>query len=570
MEIWNKYIKKYAFLFCLCISFLIVEALCDLMQPTIMSKIIDSGVANKNLDLVTKKGIKMLLVAGLGAICAIMRNIISSNVSLRFAADLRSDLYRKVNSFSFENKDKFETASLITRLTNDVTQIQNFVHGLMRILIKAPVTGIGCIIMVALLNKRLVAVLIIIIPIIFILIGLSMKIGYPYFSKLQKALDKVNSIIREYLAGVRVVKAFNNYYYEIGKFRKANKKLSEIGMTSARAMIIFSPAITLIVNIGIVSVLWFGGIYVNTGKMQVGEIIAFTNYMTQLLFSLMMVFNVFNVFIRAKASAERVKEVLTQENNIVESKKEVITNIEGKVEFKNVDFGYIEGINVLNNISFKCNKGQLIGIIGSTGSGKTTLVNLIPRFYDINHGEIKIDGVNVKDYLKKTLNSKIAIVPQKNVLFSGTIAENIRWGKENATQDEVIMAAKIAQAHNFITSFEKGYDTVLGQGGINLSGGQKQRIAIARALLKDAEIIILDDSTSAVDVQTEAKIREALKQYSKDITFIMIAQRISSVMNADNIIVLENGKIEAQGVHNELLKSCEIYKAIYRSQFGDD
>lgn len=570
MEIWNKYIKKYAFLFCLCISFLIVEALCDLMQPTIMSKIIDSGVANKNLDFVTKKGIKMILVAGLGAICAIMRNIISSNVSLRFAADLRSDLYRKVNSFSFENKDKFETASLITRLTNDVTQIQNFVHGLMRILIKAPVTGIGCIIMVALLNKRLVAVLIIIIPIIFILIGLSMKIGYPYFSKLQKALDKVNSIIREYLAGVRVVKAFNNYYYEIGKFRKANKKLSEIGMASARAMIIFSPAITLIVNIGIVSVLWFGGIYVNTGKMQVGEIIAFTNYMTQLLFSLMMVFNVFNVFIRAKASAERVKEVLIQENNIVESKKEVITNIKGKVEFKNVDFGYIEGINVLNNINFKSNKGQLIGIIGSTGSGKTTLVNLIPRFYDISHGEIKIDGVNVKDYLKKTLHSKIAIVPQKNVLFSGTIAENIRWGKENATEDEIIMAAKIAQAHNFITSFEKGYDTVLGQGGINLSGGQKQRIAIARALLKDAEIIILDDSTSAVDIQTEAKIREALKQYSKDITFIMIAQRISSVMNADNIIVLENGKIEAQGVHNELLKSCEIYKAIYRSQFGDD
>lgn len=570
MEIWNKYIKKYAFLFCLCISFLIVEALCDLMQPTIMSKIIDSGVANKNLDFVTKKGIKMILVAGLGAICAIMRNIISSNVSLRFAADLRSDLYRKVNSFSFENKDKFETASLITRLTNDVTQIQNFVHGLMRILIKAPVTGIGCIIMVALLNKRLVVVLIIIIPIIFILIGLSMKIGYPYFSKLQKALDKVNSIIREYLAGVRVVKAFNNYYYEIGKFRKANKKLSEIGMASARAMIIFSPAITLIVNIGIVSVLWFGGIYVNTGKMQVGEIIAFTNYMTQLLFSLMMVFNVFNVFIRAKASAERVKEVLIQENNIVESKKEVITNIKGKVEFKNVDFGYIEGINVLNNINFKSNKGQLIGIIGSTGSGKTTLVNLIPRFYDISHGEIKIDGVNVKDYLKKTLHSKIAIVPQKNVLFSGTIAENIRWGKENATEDEIIMAAKIAQAHNFITSFEKGYDTILGQGGVNLSGGQKQRIAIARALLKDAEIIILDDSTSAVDIQTEAKIREALKQYSKDITFIMIAQRISSVMNADNIIVLENGKIEAQGVHNELLKSCEIYKAIYRSQFGDD
>lgn len=566
MDIWGKYINKYIKLFIIGISFLITEAICDLMQPRIMSTIIDIGVANNDLEFIISKGFQMLLITGLGAICAIMRNIISCNVSLKFGTDLRSDLFKKVNSFSFENMDNFDTASLITRLTNDVTQIQNFIHGLMRILIKAPITGIGCIIMVLSLNKNLVFILFIIVPIAFLLIVLNMKIGYPFFSKLQKALDNVNSIMRQYLAGVRVVKAFNRFDYEISRFSKANNKLSDIGIATSRIMAFFSPCITLIVNLGIAAVIYLGGFYVNKGQMKVGQIMAAVNYMTQFLFSLMMISNVFNVFIRAKASCERVSEVLLQQNNIIESNKEIITNVKGKIEFKNVSFSY-KNSKILNNITFKCLPNQTIGIIGSTGSGKTTLINLIPRFYDVSSGEIKIDCVNVKDYKQAILRQKIALVPQKNILFTGTIADNIKWGNQNAALEQIINVAKIAQAHDFIMEFKNGYDTVLGQGGVNLSGGQKQRIAIARALLKNSEILILDDSMSAVDIETDFEIRKGLKQLTN--TCIIIAQRINSVMNLDNILVLENGSIVAQGNHNELMKICKVYKDIYYSQIGE-
>lgn len=566
MDIWGKYINKYIKLFIIGISFLMTEAICDLMQPRIMSTIIDIGVANNDLEFIISKGFQMLLITGLGAICAIMRNIISCNVSLKFGTDLRSDLFKKVNSFSFENMDNFDTASLITRLTNDVTQIQNFIHGLMRILIKAPITGIGCIIMVLSLNKNLVFILFIIVPIAFLLIVLNMKIGYPFFSKLQKALDNVNSIMRQYLAGVRVVKAFNRFDYEISRFSKANNKLSDIGIATSRIMAFFSPCITLIVNLGIAAVIYLGGSYVNKGQMKVGQIMAAVNYMTQFLFSLMMISNVFNVFIRAKASCERVSEVLLQQNNIIESNKEIITNVKGKIEFKNVSFSY-KNSKILNNITFKCLPNQTIGIIGSTGSGKTTLINLIPRFYDVSSGEIKIDCVNVKDYKQAILRQKIALVPQKNILFTGTIADNIKWGNQNAALEQIIDVAKIAQAHDFIMEFKNGYDTVLGQGGVNLSGGQKQRIAIARALLKNSEILILDDSMSAIDIETDFEIRKGLKQLTN--TCIIIAQRINSVMNLDNILVLENGSIVAQGNHNELMKTCKVYKDIYYSQIGE-
>lgn len=566
MDIWGKYINKYIKLFIIGISFLITEAICDLMQPRIMSTIIDIGVANNDLEFIISKGFQMLLITGLGAICAIIRNIISCNVSLKFGTDLRSDLFKKVNSFSFENMDNFDTASLITRLTNDVTQIQNFIHGLMRILIKAPITGIGCIIMVLSLNKNLVFILFIIVPIAFLLIVLNMKIGYPFFSKLQKALDNVNSIMRQYLAGVRVVKAFNRFDYEISRFSKANNKLSDIGIATSRIMAFFSPCITLIVNLGIAAVIYLGGFYVNKGQMKVGQIMATVNYMTQFLFSLMMISNVFNVFIRAKASCERVSEVLLQQNNIIESNKEIITNVKGKIEFKNVSFSY-KNSKILNNITFKCLPNQTIGIIGSTGSGKTTLINLIPRFYDVSSGEIKIDCVNVKDYKQAILRQKIALVPQKNILFTGTIADNIKWGNQNAALEQIIDVAKIAQAHDFIMEFKNGYDTVLGQGGVNLSGGQKQRIAIARALLKNSEILILDDSMSAVDIETDFEIRKGLKQLTN--TCIIIAQRINSVMNLDNILVLENGSVVAQGNHNELMKTCKVYKDIYYSQIGE-
>ncbi len=565
MHVYSKYLKNYYKLFCFGVTFLIIEAICDLIQPTIMSKIIDIGVSNNDLNFVILKGIQMLGITALGAICAVLRNIIASNVSQSFGAELRLDLFKKVNLFSFQNRDKFDTASLITRLTNDVTQIQNFVHGLMRILIKAPVIGIGCIVMVSFLNKRLITILLIIVPIVFILIGLSMKIGYPFFSKLQNALDKVNSIMREYLAGIRVVKAFNRFDYEVSRFSKSNKDLSEIGISASRIMSIFSPTITLTVNLGIVFVIWVSGSYINKGYMQVGQIVAFINYMTQLLFSLMMISNVFNVFIRAKASSNRIAEVLSEQNTMEDGEKSK-TETKGKIEFKNVSFSYINNSEILHSINFECLQGEIVGIIGATGSGKTTLINLIPRFYDVTEGEIKINDINITEYKQTELRKKIAIVPQKNILFTGTIIENILWGNTKANKVDVIEAAKTAQAHEFITSFTKGYDTLLGQGGVNLSGGQKQRVAIARALLKKAEILILDDATSAVDVETELKIKTELKNYSKDITCILIAQRISSVMNADKIIVLDNGNIVGQGTHEELINTCNIYKDIYNSQ----
>ncbi|WP_127836686.1 ABC transporter ATP-binding protein [Clostridium prolinivorans] len=573
MYAFKKYIKKYWKPFLIALCFLVIEAFADLMQPTIMSKLIDDGVYYKNMDNVIKYGSLMLIITAIGAIGAVGRNIISSNVSQSFGSDLRLDLFKKVQSLSFENIDKLEPASIITRLTNDVTQIQGFVHGMMRVFVKSPIVCVGSIVMASILNPKMAVILFIVVPIVSIIIYFSMKTGYPYFTKVQKALDKLNEVMREYLSGVRVVKAFNRFNYETDRFEEKNKELADQNIKAMRVMALFNPFITFVVNIGIAAVLWLGGIKVNKGEVQVGQIIAFVNYMTQILFSLMTISNVFMMFIRAKASAERISSIFLEENTIKSSGKYIDNfNTKGSIEFENVSFSYNNESSepVLKDINLVINPSETVGIIGATGSGKSTLVNLILRFYDTLSGKIKVDGIDVKEYNIKKLREKIAIVPQKSVLFSGTILDNIKWGKEDATLEEVIFASKISMAHEFIVNFKEGYNTELGQGGVNLSGGQKQRIAIARALVKKPEILILDDSTSAVDVNTEAKIREGLKKYSMNLTTIIIAQRITSVMRADKIIVLDNGKVAAVDTHDNLMKKCKIYQDIFASQMGKE
>lgn len=566
----KKYVTKYKKSFFIALTFLILETLGDLIQPTIMSKIIDIGVKNGDINYILKLGGLMLLMTAIGSIFASTRNIVSSKASQGFGADLREDLYIKIQRFSLDNVDEFQDASLITRLTNDVNHMQNFSHGMMRVFVKAPVIGIGAIIMSFILNPKMGLILLGIVPIVGIIIYLNFQISYPLFTKMQRALDKVNGVMREYLAGIRVVKAFNRFDYEEERFQGVNEDLKDTTLRGMRTIALFNPLVSLMVNIGIVLILWFGGYSVNSGEMEAGKIMALINYMTQLLFSLVMTTRILNMFIRARASAERVGEVFVSENTILPSREAVpYEGMKEKLTFENVYFQYKGNCNpVLEDISFSINAGETLGIIGSTGSGKSTLINLIPRFYDPMEGSIKIDGLDIENIKIEELREGIALVPQKVLLFTGSIKDNIKWGDELATDKEVIEAAKIAEAHDFIISFNEGYDTYLGQGGVNLSGGQKQRISIARALIKKPSILILDDSTSAVDMITESKIREGLKSYMKDTTVILIAQRITSVMNVDKILVMDRGRIVASGNHKYLMEHSEVYQDIYYSQIG--
>ncbi|MBS4175299.1 ABC transporter ATP-binding protein [Bacillus sp. FJAT-49736] len=573
MSFLKKYAKKYWLPFSIAVIFLTFEAICDLLQPTIMSKIVDVGVANKDLSYVLQKGGLMLLITAIGAISASTRNIMSCIVSQNFGAELRSDLFKKIQSLTFEKIDKFDRASLVTRLTNDVTQVQVFVNGLMRIFVKAPLLCIGGLIMATRLNLHLAVVLAVVVPMVAILIVINMRLGYPLFMKVQKALDRVNGVMREYLSGVRVVKAFNRFDYEVTKFNTANEEFQAKSISATRLMSVFSPAIMLTVNFGIIAVLWLGGNGVESGHIQVGHVIAFINYMTQILFSLMTISMVFNMFVRARASAGRIGEVFVEDNQV--TWKEGASgnpDMKGRIDFENVSFSYkgASGEPVLKNINFTCLPGETVGIIGSTGSGKSTLVGLIPRFYEVTSGSIKVDGEDIRNMDPKQLREKIAMVPQKTTLFTGTVVENIRWGKETATIEEIEKSATMAGAHDFISSSPEGYFTRLGQGGVNFSGGQKQRVSIARALVKNPQILILDDSTSAVDVATEARIKESLKKYAKGLTCLLIAQRITSIMDADKIIVIDDGEIAGIGKHEELMKTCSVYQEIFQSQVGKE
>jgi len=572
MKFFSKYFKKYWKLFSLAIAFLIFEAFCDLLLPTIVASIIDTGIGQKNLNYIIFMGSIMVAITAAEAVAASIRNVVSSNVALKLSTDLRLDLYKKIQHLSFENLDHFDNASLVNRLTNDITQIQSLTIGLTRIFVKAPLLFIGSIIMALRLNLYLSFILFTVIPIVIILIYINLHLGFPLYLKVQKALDGLNAVMREYLSGVRVVKAFNNYEFEISRFEKANSEQAAISIISMRTMAFFIPSVFLVVNLGVAAVLWFGGVQVHNGNMQVGEIVAFVNYMNLILFSLIMISFIFSTFVRAKASADRIIEVFDQEDFMKYSHNNAPEEIKGRIEFDNVSFSYSGycGEPILKDVSFTCIPGETIAIIGSTGSGKTSLINLIPRFYDTCSGNVKVDDMDVKDIEIKELREKIALVPQKTILFTGTILENIKWGKQNATMEEVVAATSAAQAHDFISSFPEGYETRLGQGGVNLSGGQKQRLAIARALIKSPEILILDDCTSSVDVATEAEIRKALKKYFGKLTCLIVAQRITSVIDTDRIIVLDKGEISCAGTHKELMKTCSVYKDIFHSQIGKE
>lgn len=566
------YLKPYWKATLLAPLLMVIEVICDLSQPTLLAKIVDDGVAKGNLHLILRTGLLMIGIAFIGLIGGAGCTIASSIASQGFGADLRSAVFRKIQSFSFFNIDRFKPSTLITRLTNDVTQLQNLVLMSLRIVVRAPLLFIGGIIMAVSINSRLASVLLIAVPLQILAFLYLVKRGFPLFTLMQQKIDKVNAVIRENLAGIRVVKAFVREDLEKTRFNSANEDLMLTAIRAFMPIITLMPFIMLVMNLSVVAVLWYGGFLVSRGDMHVGEIMAFINYLTQILFSLMMIGNIFIFISRASASAERVNEVLEAKvdiENPIKLDSNPITM--GEVIFENVSFSYdgVRGDPVLKDISFTALPGETVAIIGTTGSGKSTLVNLIPRLYDVTEGRILIDGRDVREIDLNILRSAISMVPQETILFSGSIRENILWGNESATDDEIIEVAKIAQAHDFITSFPDGYDTEIGQRGVDLSGGQKQRIAIARAIIKKPVILILDDCTSAVDLATEQKILRGLKHINRCTTFI-IAQRISTIMNADKILVLDEGRLIAQGTHSELLEICPLYQDIYKSQIGEE
>lgn len=494
----------------------------------------------------------------------------SVKAAVSFTSDLRDDLFSKVQEFSFKNIDSYSTGSLVTRLTNDIQQVQNVLMMGLRMAMRAPGMFIGALIMAFMMNARLAVVILVVIPLLTAAIAVILKTAFPRFTAMQKKLDQLNSGIQEALTNVRVIKSFVREEFEEEKFRDMNQDLKNSSLDAMKIVIVTMPVMTLAMNITTLAVVWYGGNIIIAGDMPVGDLTAFTTYIVQILMSLMMLSMVFLQLSRAVASIRRVGEVMDTEIDLTDrdaSRKDLAV-LKGKVEFKHVSFSYTDSRDemVLEDINFTAEPGQIIGIIGSTGSGKTTLVQMIPRLYDATKGQVLVDGVDVREYSLKNLREGVGMVLQKNVLFSGTIEENLRWGKEDASMDEIREMAQSAQADSFVTSFTNGYDTDMGQGGVNVSGGQKQRLCIARALLKRPKILILDDSTSAVDTATEARIRQCFNTSLKDTTKIIIAQRIGSVEEADRILVLDEGRLIGQGTHEQLMEECQAYQEIYYSQ----
>ena len=572
---YKKYITPYLSAFVIGPLMMLTEVAGEVMLPKFMSMIINNGVASRNVTYIGKMGTLMVLTVLFMAVGGILGAYFSAKASISFTSDMRNDLFRKVQQFSFENIDDYSTGSLVTRLTNDVQQVQNVLMMGLRMALRAPGMFLGALIMAFMMNRQLAVIILIVIPLLLAAILLILKTAFPRFGEMQRRLDRLNSGIQESLTNVRVVKSFVREDHEIEKFSKLNDDLKESSLRALRIVITTMPVMMFAMNVTTLAVVWYGGNIIIAGKMPVGDLTAFTTYIVQILMSLMMLSMVFLQSSRASASMKRINEIFDTEIGLnddhAKNKDKKVT--EGCVEFKNVSFGY-SGENgrkdlVLEGISFTAEPGQTIGIIGSTGSGKTSLVQLIPRLYDVTGGEVLVDGVNVKEYSLKHLREGVGMVLQKNILFSGTIEENLRWGNEDAPMEDVIRFSERAQADPFVKNFKNGYDTEMGQGGVNVSGGQKQRLCIARALLKRPKILILDDSTSAVDTATEAKIRESLYHDLKDTTKIIIAQRISSVQEADQILVLEDGKIIGHGTHEELLKTCETYSEIYTTQIGN-
>ncbi len=568
-----RYLKPYWLFALLCPLAMILEVSMDLLQPTLMSDIVDNGIlgdaaADENLRYVLITGLKMLVFSLIGCFGGIASAAFGTAAAQKMGNDLRKDAFAKVMHMSFQQTDKFTTGSLVTRLTNDITAIQEFVAMSLRMFVRTGMQFIGGIAVILTLNVNFGIVLVISLPVQLIAVAIIMKKASPLFSIVQSRLDKVNSVVQENVSGARVVKAFTREEYEINRFDNANTDLMTTNLKVQKLLATLNPILMIIMNASVIAIIMIGGFQVEAKAMQVGEVMAAVTYITQILMSVMMVGMMFQQVSRSAASMKRVNEVLSTNPVISDGNKSADSDNSGTVEFRNVGFSYpgSSGKPVLSGIDLKVGKGQMIAILGSTGCGKTSLVNLVPRFYDATNGDVLVDGVNVKDYDVDTLRSKIGVVLQKSELFSGTVAENIRWGCDTATDEEVKTAAKIAQAEEFIDGFNDGYDTMISEKGASLSGGQKQRMAIARAIIKKPEILIFDDSTSALDLSTEAKLHKALRENLSGVTVIMIAQRIASVMRADKIAVLENGSICAFGTHKELMESSSVYRDIYYSQ----
>ena len=574
MKQWKRYksyILPYKSAFILGPLMMVTEVLGEILLPKFMSMIINHGVAQKDGGYILKMGLVMAITSFLMAAGGILGAYFAAKTSISFTSDLRRDLFARVQQFSFKNIDTFSTGSLVTRLTNDIQQVQNLIMMGLRMMLRAPGMFLGALVMAFWMNAELAAVILVVIPLLTAAIVWILRTAYPRFTAMQKALDTLNSGIQEVLTNVRVVKSFVREDYEEKRFADTNRELKEAGLRALKIVIATMPVMMFAMNVTTLAIVWFGGNLIIGGRMAVGDLTAFTTYIVQILMSLMMLSMVFLQSSRAMASIRRIDEVLDEPIDLSdENASQKDRKVEkGRVEFKDVSFSYREGGEpVLSHISLTAEPGETIGILGATGSGKTSLVQLIPRLYDVTEGSVRVDGIDVREYSLKNLRDGVGMVLQKNVLFSGTIEENLRWGDETATEEEVRRAAVYAQADSFVNSFAEGYKTEMGQGGVNVSGGQKQRLCIARALLKKPKILILDDSTSAVDTATEAAIRTAFREDLKDTTKFIIAQRLSSLEYADRILVLEDGRIIGEGTQEKLLASCEAYREIYETQYG--
>lgn len=569
----SKYLKPHLLFVILAPLLMLVEVSSELFIPKLMSKIVNIGIANNDTQYILTTGAVMLLTALLGIIGGIGCTVCASIAGINFGSDVRKALFEKIQRFSFANLDKYHTSSLITRLTNDITQVQQVVMMCLRMLVRSPLTFLGGIIMAYSLNPSLTSILFVAVVFLIFTITIVMSLSFPLFKVVQAKIDKVNTVMRENLSGIRVIKAFVREDLEKEKFDEASTDLRATTIKAFRIMTLIMPIMMFTMNLVTIFVIWFGGKQVNTGTMLAGDLMAYVTYLTQILMSLMMVGMALMMVSRGKVSAERINSVLDTKFDIINPTTPVENAItKGDITFEHVTFRYplSTGDPVLKDINLSIKAGQTIGILGETGAGKSTFVNLIPRLYDVTSGSVKIDGVDVRDMTLEYLRNSIGIVLQKAILFSGTIRDNIKWGKADATDEEIYQAAKNAQAYDFIMSLPDKFDTVLGQAGINLSGGQKQRISIARTLISKPKILILDDSTSAVDITTEAKIQKALKEELSDTTKIIITQKISSVKNADEIIVINSGEIVAFGTHTELINTSKIYNDIYKSQILEE
>lgn len=544
-----------------------ISTMTDLELPDLMSDIVDTGIVQGDVSYILGRGGVMLLVALLGTVCTILTSYLSSKIGMGFSRDLRKKVFEKVESFSLTEINEVGTASLITRTTNDINQVQMVVIMMMRMMLSTPIMIVGALIMALRKDVELSKVILVVIPIIIVTIAIIAKFTLPMFQKMQNKIDKLNLVVRENLTGIRVIRVFNKVEAEQERFNQASLEVSRIATMANRLMGALMPLMMLILNLSIIAVIWFGGIRINDGDLMVGDLMAFIQYLTQVMFSLLMLTMMFVLIPRAQASAVRINEVLEMKSPIQEPKEAIQPQLKGYVEFKNVSFGY-EGAEeyAISNISFVAKPGEVTAIIGGTGSGKSSILNMIPRFYDAAKGEVLVDGVNVRDMNQQELRSKIGYVPQKAVLFTGTIRDNILYGKEDATDEEVRHALDIAQATDFVSKMKEGIESPISQGGTNVSGGQKQRLSIARAIVRKPEIYLFDDSFSALDFKTDAQLRAALKKETKDSTVIIVAQRVSTVMDATRILVMDEGHVVGMGTHEELLQTNEIYQQIVESQ----